>query len=82
MFSSQQKVVISCAKNSPAVKKSEAKNAQLHVHGVTKRRDIKQESIYSIGTFVHSFSICFTLLHPARPVEVMNEIGYDLKRQW
>ena len=43
MFSIQQKVVISCAKNSPAVKKGEAKNAQVHVHGVTtiKRHDIK-----------------------------------------
>ena len=32
-----------CAKNSPAVKKGEAKNAQVHVHGVTttKRHDIK-----------------------------------------
>ena len=43
MFSIQQKVVISCAKNSPAVKKGEAKNAQVHVHGITttKRHDIK-----------------------------------------
>ena len=43
MFSIQQKVVISCAKNSPAVKKGEAKNAQVHVHGVTttKKHDIK-----------------------------------------
>ena len=50
----------------PSCKKGEAKNAQVHVHGVTKRHDIKsgQESIYSIGTFVHSFSICFTLSHP------------------
>ena len=67
MFSIQQIVVISCAKNSPAVKKGEAKNAQVHVHGVTKDMISKsgQESIYSIGTFVHSFSICFTLSHPA-----------------
>ena len=43
VFSIQQKVVISCAKNSPAVKKGKAKNAQVHVHGVTttKRHDIK-----------------------------------------
>ena len=33
--------LLTCAKNSPAVKKGEAKNAQVHVHGVTKRHDIK-----------------------------------------
>ena len=34
---------MTCAKNSLAVKKGEAKNAQVHVHGVTttKRHDIK-----------------------------------------
>ena len=41
MFSIQQKVVISCVKNNPAVKKGEAKNAQVHVDGVTKTHDIK-----------------------------------------
>ena len=67
----QQKIVISCAKNSSAVKNGEAKNAQVHVHGVTTTKTAKdmisksgQESIYSIGTFMHSFSICFTLSHP------------------
>ena len=34
-------VLYTVPKNSPAVKKGEAKNAQVHVHGVTKRHDIK-----------------------------------------
>ena len=34
-------VYFNCAKNRPAVKKGEAKNAQVHVHEVTKRHDIK-----------------------------------------
>jgi len=69
-FSFQQKLVISCEKNSPAVKKGKAKNAQEHAHQVTttKRHDIKiwprSIDVYSIGTFVHSFSVCFTLSHP------------------
>ena len=44
---------VSCAKNSPAVKKGEAKNAQVHVHGVTKRHNINIMSFgYSMNMYL------------------------------
>ena len=56
--------IICCAKNSPAVKKGEAKNAQVHVHGVTttKRHDIKIWPRKHLQ-YRHFYAFIFYILH-------------------